>query len=446
MLPTERFIAFIQQNKLFDPSDKILVGVSGGKDSVLLAHLFHEAGFNFGIAHCNFSLRDKESDEDEVFTKDLATKLNIPFYTIKFQTTAYAQQHHISIEMAARDLRYAWFENIRKANDYQYLAVAQHKSDATETVLLNLVRGTGISGLHGILPKRNRILRPLLFLHSEEISSIIAAQSIQYREDASNASVKYKRNKIRLDVIPQLKLLNKDLDNTFQENSKRFADLETFLHLQIQKLRSSLFKQISFDTIEIQIADLKPLIPQDFLLYELFKPYHFNETSLRDLTNVWDSQSGKTFESSSHTLLLDRSLLILKQKSKILQTEVIITPDMTSFSWMGQEFSISHVDFLSFPYKGNNKIAYLDAELLHFPLKLRLWNIGDYFIPLGMKGKKKISDYFTNQKLNRFEKQETGILQNGNGDIIWVAGYRSDDRYKVTIQTQDIFIIEILNK
>lgn len=442
MLPTDRLLSYISQNNLFGTADRLLLGVSGGKDSVLMAHLLYAAGYQFGIAHCNFCLRGKESDGDEAFTQALALQLHVPFHSISFDTAHYASVNHISIQMAARELRYHWFEQVRQEHNYNYIAVAQHRSDATETILLNLIRGTGISGLHGIMPKRNLIIRPLLFLNSEEIDATVSENNISYREDSSNASVKYARNKIRHEVIPQMKQLNKDLDITFQENSERFLQLETFLNLEVNKLRVRLFQQTKADTFEIKVDQLAVLNPLNFLLYEIFKPYHFSETTLQDLVNVWKNQSGKTFESKSHILLLDRNILILKKKSVDEGEEINISSEKRSIDWRGQKYNISLTTAAEFHFSGDSKIAYLDADLLQFPLKLRLWNKGDYFCPLGMSGRKKISDFFIGQKLNRFEKNEIGILENGNGDILWVIGYRSDNRYKITGDTRNIFIIE----
>jgi len=442
MLPTGRFLSYISQNNLFSPADRLLLGVSGGKDSVLMAHLLYAAGYQFGIAHCNFCLRDDESDGDEDFTRELASKLKVAFHSIRFNTVEYASSNQISIQMAARELRYTWFEQIRQEHDYHYIAVAQHKSDATETILLNLIRGTGISGLHGILPKRDKIIRPLLFLTSEEIDAIVSDNSITYREDSSNASVKYARNKIRHEVIPKMKQLNKDLDLTFEENSRRFLQLEMFLNQEVEKLRNKLFHHTNADTIEIDVDLLADLNPRDLLLYELFKPYHFSETTIQDLVSVWKNQSGKIFESKSHILLLDRNILILKKRSISECREIIISEETRSFEWNRKKYNISYVTQEELSFSGDSKIAYLDADLLQFPLNLRLWNIGDYFYPLGMTGKKKISDFFIGQKLNRFGKANVGILENGNGDILWAVGYRSDNRYRVTSDTENIFIIE----
>ncbi len=250
MLPVKKFIDFIEQNKLFERDSKVLAAVSGGMDSVLMVHLLKVAGFNFGIAHCNFQLRGDESVADEAFCKKLAEQLEVPFHVVKFDTQLFATGKKISIQMAARDLRYQWFEQMRLTAGYSVIALAHHQNDAIETILLNLTRGTGIAGIHGILPKNGVLVRPLLFLTRQEIQSLITAKQYNYVEDSSNVSVKYARNKIRLEVIPKLKELNPGLENTFENNLKHFRDLELLLELKLEELRNELLVPVS-DEIHI---------------------------------------------------------------------------------------------------------------------------------------------------------------------------------------------------
>lgn len=445
MLPTGAFLAFIQQNELFQVSDRVLLTVSGGRDSVFMVHLFNEAKLNFGIAHCNFSLRGDESDEDERFVKDLAEALDVPLYTTRFDTKAYATAHGISIQMAARELRYDWFQKLKSENQYQYIATAHHLSDHTETILLNLVRGTGIAGLHGILPRRGDIVRPLLFLSRGEIDHYVKELNIPYREDSSNASSKYARNKIRLKVVPPLLELNKDLDATFLENSKRFAELEDFLNQEVGRLRQSLFKENSEGHIYIPLPPLKSLRPQKLLLFELFRPYGFQESTISDLAGSWDGQPGKQFEATEYTLILDRQQLILKKNTGLQTAETIITEDTTLAAWNNKTIRISEALAEKVWLNKAPNWAYFDKDLLQFPLRLRLWHKGDFFYPFGMKGKKKLSDFFTEKKIPLTQKKSIPVLENGNGDILWIAGYRSDDRYKVTRQTKKVLILENLN-
>ena len=438
MLPVDRFKSFITLNMLFNPADRVLLAVSGGKDSVLMAHLFNAAGFNFGIAHCNFKLRGDESDEDKVFTENLSLQLNVPFYHTSFDTVKAAQDHGISIQMAARDLRYNWFETIRNEQGYDYIALAHHQSDTTETVLLNLVRGTGIAGLHGILPKRETLVRPLLFLNRQEIDALIETLQIPFQEDSSNNSSKYARNKLRLEVIPKLKELNPLLEDTFEKNSRRFKELEDFLNNEVDKLRKQAFEADNSGNIRISLEILKALSPQLLLLYELFKPYHFSETVLNDLTKTWNGQPGKLFESPTHRLLLDRDILILTELNEDNSEETFINRGETNITWRDLKLEFREADTIDLNFKTQNTTAFFDTALLQFPLKLRRWNKGDYFHPFGMRGKKKLSDFFTSLKIPVTEKNSIPILENGNGDILWVVGYRTDDRYKITARTKNL--------
>lgn len=444
MLPTSNFLNFINQQGLFSPVDKILLAVSGGMDSVLLTHLFNAARYNFGIAHCNFGLRGDEADADEFFCEQLAEQFNIPFYKIKFNTTAYASLNKISIQMAARELRYSWFEEIRSKNDYQYIALAHHASDTTETILLNLTRGTGIAGLHGILPKRGKLVRPLLFLKRDEILEIVKEENITYRDDSSNFSTKYARNKIRLDVIPKLKELNPKLDETFEANSRRFTQIEDFLNTQISKIREVVFKQLANGKIEISLDELRALQPLQLALFELFKDFNFSEQVLGDLIRSWNGQPGKIFESATHLILLDRGKLILEKKERSFIKELVLNQDDKTAGFNNVLILIQTTDAENWQVLKDQSKASFDASLLQFPLKLRLWKTGDYFYPFGMKGKKKLSDYFSGMKIPLTEKNNIPLLENGNGDILWIVGYRSDNRYKVTPLTKKVITFEKL--
>lgn len=445
MLPLNRFISFIELNKLFKPQDKVLLAVSGGKDSVLMAHLFNEADFKIGIAHCNFDLRGAESDGDEAFTQDLARQLNVPFFSTRFNTERFAKNNQMSIQMAARQLRYHWFENIRRENNFDFIALAHHQSDTIETVLLNLVRGTGIAGLHGILPKRDKLIRPLLFLSRDEIDAIMSQNKINYREDSSNSSVKYARNKIRLEVIPRLKELNPFLEDTFENNSRRFKELEDFLNDHVSGLRQALFRTAPSGDTHISLESLKGLSHRRLLLVELFKPFGFSEAVLEDLVNSWSGQPGKVFESATHRLLLDREDLILDEIRTDELPEKIINQGQEVIEWGDVAISICEKPATEFRAPESNNIAFFDSSLLHFPLKLRQWNTGDYFHPFGMRGKKKLSDFFTGLKIPLTEKKKIPVLVNGNGDIIWVAGYRTDNRYRVNSVTEKVIIFEKQN-
>ncbi|MES3016483.1 MAG: tRNA lysidine(34) synthetase TilS, partial [Bacteroidota bacterium] len=414
-----RLIPFIKRHALFLPEERILLAVSGGRDSVLMAHLFNEAGFNFGIAHCNFNLRGEESKKDEEFTSDLAAELDVPFFTSLFNTAEYSKEQHISIQMAARDLRYQWLEEIRSDFGFQYIAIAQHQNDVIETMLLNLTRGTGIAGMHGILPKKDKIIRPLLFLSRDEIDKIFKEKQLSYREDSSNKSNKYARNKIRLDIIPVLKELNPSLEQTFEANRKRFEELEVILDKRVEEIKTKLIKEVRTDEYEINLPDLKNLDPIDTLLYGLFRPYGFTETVLMDMKASWDGTPGKIFSSPLYDLNLDRNRVLLTKKRDYTKSVCYIDDSTNTVEWCGQKFKCSSIPTEQFALKRDSSVAQLDLKLIKFPLILRSWKDGDRFQPLGAGGKKKLSDFFIEQKIPLGRKQDVGVLENGNGDIIW---------------------------
>ncbi|MDF3077252.1 MAG: tilS [Sphingobacteriaceae bacterium] len=446
MLPLQRFKAFISEQNLIGEGDSVLLAVSGGKDSVLLAHLFNEAQLSFGIAHCNFGLRGEESDGDEFFVQELTKRLGVRFHSTRFDTESYAAERKISIQMAARELRYSWFETIRSEFGYGAIALAHHQNDVIETVLLNLTRGTGISGLHGILPKRDKLIRPMLFLSREEVDEIVESESVAYREDSSNSSSKYARNKLRNEVIPKLKELNPQLEQTFEANSKRFLEVERFLDTEVSALREGLFRAQPDGSYRIAVEELSKLEPQDLLMYELFKPFGFIEQVLADVSSSYGKHAGRIFESATHQLLLDRGEFILSTKNGSAPDETQIDQDQQSFSWNGINFVQNH----SSPERVNlgqssPAEAILDAESLVYPLTMRQWQQGDSFFPLGMKGRKKLSDFFVGLKIPLSHKSSVPVLVNGNGEIIWLAGYRIDERYKIGPQTKKVTIFGINN-
>jgi tRNA(Ile)-lysidine synthase len=444
MLPLQEFNDFVKKNTLFTPESKILLTVSGGKDSVLMVHLFKLANLNFGIAHCNFNLRAEESNRDERFVKMLAEAVEVPFHTTHFNTKKFATLNKISTQMAARDLRYQWFELIRQKYNYDLIATAHHLTDMVETIVLNLTRGTGISGLHGILPKRGKLIRPLLFLSRSRIDKLIDQHDLDYVEDSSNKSADYARNKIRLKVLPALHNINPALEYTFQMNVQRFAETEQVLKQVVQQLREELLV-VKNDGICLAIDKIKALSPQTLLTYELLKPYGFSETVVADMLRSLDQGSGISFFSTSHQLIVDRKYLIL---TEIIQNNtegfLLIHPDDEEVEFHGQRISIAHIPVSGLEYQSVN--AYLDASKLIYPLILRKWQSGDKFIPLGMSRFKKISDFFIDQKVPLSSKAQIPILINGNGDLIWIAGMRQDNRYKVNDSTKKVAIFELQNK
>lgn len=441
MLPSQHFLNFIEQNNLFTKSDKLLVAVSGGRDSVLLTYLLKNAGFDLGIAHCNFKLRGAEADAEQGFVANLALKLDVPFYTVNFDTANYAEQKGISIQMAARELRYQWFEQTRQELGYTYIAVAHHQNDSVETILLNLTRGTGIAGMHGILPKNGLIVRPLLFLSRDKIDAIVKEEKLPYVEDSSNASVKYARNKLRLEVIPRLKELNPKLEETFNSNMERFRELEALLEHHIETLRQKLFVHHD-NEIHIAIDGIKNLHPKRLLLFGLLNEYGFNETIIDDIIDSLDKHPGRVFESYGFVLVLDRDKLILAKRVDERTEPVLINRDDHEVNYGGFKVTLLHDDS-PLVVRDNPMAVSVDAEKLVYPLTIRSWKEGDYFYPLGMKGRKKLSDFFISEKIPVHQKGKIPILVNSNDDIIWVGGYRPDERYKVSAYTKKVIIFEL---
>lgn len=439
------FRSYIQQQKLFSAKEKILLTVSGGMDSVVMCELFHFAGLKFGIAHCNFQLRGKESDGDEAFVKALAKKYKVEFHSVKFNTSAFAKKNKLSTQIAARELRYKWFEEIKNGFNYKYIATAHHQDDSIETFFINIIRGTGISGLHGILPKQGNIIRPLLFTNKNEITAYVKKHKLNYREDSSNASDKYVRNKIRHQVIPLLKELNPSLENTITNNIQHLRDVESIYKKEIENKRSEIVKD---STISIPL--LKKLDPITTYLFEFLKPFNFNTATVEEIVSALDARSGKQFFSETHRLIKDREFLIVEvisKKSNVISTKVkknqkniVIDKHTLTFS---KSAKILNFDPDSYRGLTLNSTAQFDLDKLKFPLEIRKWQNGDSFYPLGMKGKKKLSDFFIDKKLSIHQKENTWLLTS-NGDIVWVIGQRIDDRFKVTNTTKNIYLVKLI--
>ncbi|SFH40636.1 tRNA(Ile)-lysidine synthase [Pedobacter insulae] len=444
MLPVNSFVDYIKKNSLFTPEDKILLAVSGGKDSVLMAQLFKLAGFNFSIAHCNFNLRGDESQRDEAFVKLLAAILEVPFYVNHFETKSFAKEHQLSTQMAARTLRYNWFEEVRTQYKYHYIAVAHHQNDSIETLLLNLTRGTGISGMHGILPKRGYLIRPLLFLSRQQIDDLVNENHIDFVEDSSNQSDNYARNSIRLNVVPVLKELNPSLEETFVQNFIRFAETEMVLQNVIAQTRSSLCENRNGD-IYISIDKINLLQPQRLLFFELLKPYHFASAVVEEILQSLTKQSGTLFYSHTHCLTIDRSEVIISPLRESAHTANRFIHSDDEAIWIGsQRMIMTHTS--STYFESNLNKLFVDSDQLIFPLVLRFWQDGDRFMPLGMQHHKKVSDFLISQKIPIPNKSKIPLLVNGNGEIIWVVGLRQDNRYKVKATTKKVVIFELLNQ
>lgn len=445
---TDLFKAHAEANRLFSKNDTVLLAVSGGVDSVVMTNLFKTAGLKFGIAHCNFQLRGSASDEDANFVKQLAEGLDVPFYSESFETKEYQKLHGVSLEEAARELRYKWLEEIRSAFNYQLIATAHHLNDSIETVLINLVKGTGINGMRGVPVKNGFIIRPMLFATREQIESYAQKNQLAYRVDATNAENIFIRNKIRNQVIPLLKEINPSLEETFAANMKHFADAASIYSRQVQLKLKKIIQHRGVDEY-IAISALQHLPEAAGYLHAYLQPCGFNEAQVKQIMSCF-GKSGKIISSKTHRVIVDRKYLILTSaEGSLAETMLIEKKDRTIIcNDVRMQFDYSKYT-PGMKLNSSNDIAYFDADTLEFPLLLRRWQKGDYLYPLGMKkknsdkpGKKKVSDLLTDLKVDLLQKEKTMVLVSGE-KIIWVAGVRQDHRMSVQPKTKQLLKVKL---
>lgn len=449
----EKFKQHLFKSHPYLKDKKILIAVSGGLDSMILTHLMHQLNLDIALAHCNFKLRGAESDADEQFVKKYANINNIPFFITHFNTTKIAEKNRTSIQMAARDLRYEWFNKILNKHQYDFLLTAHHLDDMFETFLINLCRGTGLDGLVGIPQINDKILRPLLIFSREEIFSFAQKEKIEWREDESNLTLKYHRNKIRHQVVPVLKELNPSLLNSFQNTLNHLKNSQEILLNHISDIKDQIIikEAITNDKdiiLKIVIEKLNRLSHPKNYLFELLKNYGFTEWD--DVANLGNAQSGKTVLSKTHRLIKDRDYLLLtlnpKNKTEDLhKSEYEILPNTKSISTpINLKFQSLNPANVNLKSESENYII-VDKDLLKFPLILRKWEKGDYFYPFGMVGSKKLSKFFKDEKYSLPQKENTWLLCSEN-QIIWVVGKRPDNRFRVTSQTNHILKITLDNE
>ncbi len=441
MQEKEKLAAFINEHSLFQPKTPVLLGVSGGIDSTTMCYLFRECGFNFGIAHINFQLRGYESDEDEKFVTELAQQFRVAFFTERFDTALFAKENKISIQMAARTLRYGWLEQIRRTNSYHFVATAHHQDDRIETVLLNMFRGSGIRGLHGMKPKQDKIIRPMLCFSRDEIESFAGLNHIPFRQDRSNFETEYYRNKIRHEIIPSIEKHYPSFKNTFSENIEKWKDAEWLYDQMVSQVKKKVMEKKGEETfISISRLKLFPVIQN--VLFEILKEFDFNTDQSRQVAASLNSISGKIFYSSTHRLIKDRKHLIILLKDNEFSSEILIFESDQQVSILSLHMVLKSIEKNNFIIPKENAVHCLDQNLLEFPLLLRRWKKGDYFYPFGMKKKKKkISDYLIDKKIPLHQKDKIFVIESG-GKIVAVAGERIDERFKITDSTEKIFIIK----
>ena len=420
---------FIEEKALFTLQDKVLVALSGGADSVALLRVLLSLGYTCECMHCNFHLRGEESNRDEAFVRALCEEYSVLLHVTHFDTGAYAKEHHQSIEMAARELRYTWFHQLKEERKASVIAVAHHRDDSVETFMLNLIRGTGIDGLKGISVRNGYIVRPLLQESREDILDYLNAIHQDYVTDSTNLQDQYVRNKIRLNILPLMKEINPSVMESIQHTAFRLSEVASIYHQDRYNRLEQIVKKNSDDFMQVSIANVVNDIAPNALLHELLSPLGFNSGQVKDVyRNLEHSQSGKRFLSKEWELIRDREDLLLH---RIKQEET------------APELIIKEVEYTpDFIIPRNKNIACVDADKVEMPLTVRKWQMGDKFVPFGMTGKKKVSDYLTDRKISLYQKENQYVVCSGDR-IVWIVNERSDNRFRITPQTKRLFLIQI---
>ena len=427
---------FIKHNNLIAENDTVLCAVSGGADSIVMASVLIELNYKIAIAHCNFKLRGKQADKDEQLVKKFADNYELSFHSTLFETEVYAQQHKISIQMAARELRYEWFEQLRKEFNYSVIATAHHLNDQIETVLLNLTKGTGLKGIKGIQHKKGNIIRPILQLKKEEIFKYAEKEKLKFRTDASNNDNKYERNLIRNKVVPILKTINPSLLNTFEANINHIIDANELAAYATNSLKKKLIENRKGNYfISINKLLLQP--GRKTLLDSLLTDFDFSHKQVEEVFKIIEAQSGKQVEGDTYTVIKDRNFLIITQTiaSENNNPIVLIENEKKKIKTPEFQLKLEVVKFKGIQHKSAEWFTQLDYDKIQFPLVLRKWKRGDYFYPLGMNKKKKVSNYLVDEKVSLLEKEKICVLISGE-HIIALLGKRIDDRFKVTSNTK----------
>lgn len=433
----QQFTAHIQQQHLLPQGREVLLAISGGIDSVVLAHLMHSAGYRFAIAHCNFHLRPADCDRDELFVRQMAARYGVAVHVAQFDTQAVAARRGQGIEEAARYLRYTYFDQLLQQHGYAAVLTAHHRDDVAETFFLNLLRGTGLAGLHGILPVQGHLVRPMLIFSREQIEAYAQEHQLEHVEDSTNASLQYRRNQIRHQLMPLLRQLQPSVDDTLQHTIRHLQTTEMLYQHLLQPYRERMVRTLDEGRVEVDISVLPSAeIMRQQMLFELLKPYGFNDAVVADMLAA--SQSGKTFSSPTYTALLNRQKLILTpQCSDNQMFECVDNKRLNVRQVNIEDFSLNlkHLP---------EAMAVFDADKVAMPLALRHWREGDRFQPLGMKqGTQLLSDFFINHKYTLIEKQEQLLLVDAHDQILWILGRRTSHPSRVTPRTTTVLQVTI---
>ena len=439
---TDRFQSYVERHGLFSRDDRILLTVSGGVDSMVLLSLMASLGYRFGVAHCNFQLRGAESDEDEVTVAREAARYGVPCYNRRFDTAAEMERTGESMEMTARRLRYAWFEELRREHGYAAIAVAHHADDSIETFFINLLRGTGLRGLTGISTRMGRVVRPLMFASRREILEYAVAQKIPFREDSSNRSTKYLRNKIRLGLIPRIREINPKFTDLMRRNIERLTDTQLFIEAAVAHMREEVVTQAD-GIATIHVERIEAAYPRNFAVYELLSSQYGFKGDVCDALcrALSEAATGRRFYAREYVATVDRGRILVERIAPGDACEVTVEQGAQR-SYCGNMvlyFEACDIDDIR-AYDVPEQVALLDADLLRYPLRRRRWREGDTFIPFGMEGRKKVSDYLIDRKVSLPEKQRQFVLLSGD-EIVWLVGRRIDDRYRLTDRTENVLRI-----
>jgi tRNA(Ile)-lysidine synthase len=441
----ERYLEFIKANALWQPTDHLLLAVSGGIDSVVLAHLTREAGFSFSIVHCNFHLRGEESERDEKFVQALARKMEVDYYLENFATEHFARDNKLSVQEAARDLRYHWFKEIlsgkvdpvtgSKHSNPGYILTAHNMDDNVETVMMNFCKGTGIRGLKGMAVKRNRLVRPLLFASREEILNYAKEKEIDWVEDSSNAEEKYTRNYFRHTVIPAIEKIYPQLKQQVTANIAILNDTALLYDSAITLHKKKLL-EVKENEVHIPIMKLLSMPASSTLVFEIIKDYGFHRHEAGEVMRLLEAANASYIQSPTHRIIKNRKWLIISPLQKEKPSLYLIEKPGDKIQAGGYQISVKEVQAGDVSFRSEKEV-YLSADSIRFPLVVRRWKQGDYFYPLGMRKKKKLARFFIDSKLSATEKENAWVIESDK-KIIWIAGHRIDDRFKILPGTKKI--------